>query len=689
MKIKSVYMKLMVPTLCALILGSLLTSIVGYRVAASLIHEAIDGDGERSAQSLREFTDLVLSKAQIDLFSLSAAPSLQNLLQDEGSPLEFERYMGELVKRFGMYNSIIILNTDGIIVASTSGSTGGNRADREYFLASMAGQNFISQVEVSRQTGALSLFISIPVISRTGSIAGVAMISIKLEEVNDLHVNPVELLGNHGYAMIANGAGTIVGHRNPDLIGQTISDDFLSLLLASGASSVFQADIEGVSSMVFAQRSRYTDWYSIVICPIKDFYTGTNHLLQVNVILSILVIVILGIALSLVILGMIKPIVKVTNTLKDISHGEGDLTNVIPEKGNDEISRMSRYFNKTTQKIRDMIITVIGEAKALSKNGSNLADDMTQTKAAMNDIYENIVNIKSRIINQSASVTQTNSTMEQITGNIHKLNEHVEKQTESVSNSSSAIEQMLANVLSVTETLVKNSENVDQLTGASEIGRNGLLNVVSDIREIAKESEGLLEINSVMENIASQTNLLSMNAAIEAAHAGEAGKGFAVVAGEIRKLAENSSKQSKMISSVLKRIKASIDKITASTDNVLKNFEDIDSSVKTVAEQEESIRHAMEEQSHGNKQILEAISNVNETTHMVKAVTQEMLKGAEEVIDEAGNLERVTVEITGGVNEMSTGAEQINTAMNHVNNLSLKNQGYIETLMAEVSRFKV
>jgi len=679
----------MVPTLCALILGSLLTSIVGYRVAASLIHEAIDGDGERSAQSLREFTDLVLSKAQIDLFSLSAAPSLQNLLQDEGSPLEFERYMGELVKRFGMYNSIIILNTDGIIVASTSGSTGGNRADREYFLASMAGQNFISQVEVSRQTGALSLFISIPVISRTGSIAGVAMISIKLEEVNDLHVNPVELLGNHGYAMIANGAGTIVGHRNPDLIGQTISDDFLSLLLASGASSVFQADIEGVSSMVFAQRSRYTDWYSIVICPIKDFYTGTNHLLQVNVILSILVIVILGIALSLVILGMIKPIVKVTNTLKDISHGEGDLTNVIPEKGNDEISRMSRYFNKTTQKIRDMIITVIGEAKALSKNGSNLADDMTQTKAAMNDIYENIVNIKSRIINQSASVTQTNSTMEQITGNIHKLNEHVEKQTESVSNSSSAIEQMLANVLSVTETLVKNSENVDQLTGASEIGRNGLLNVVSDIREIAKESEGLLEINSVMENIASQTNLLSMNAAIEAAHAGEAGKGFAVVAGEIRKLAENSSKQSKMISSVLKRIKASIDKITASTDNVLKNFEDIDSSVKTVAEQEESIRHAMEEQSHGNKQILEAISNVNETTHMVKAVTQEMLKGAEEVIDEAGNLERVTVEITGGVNEMSTGAEQINTAMNHVNNLSLKNQGYIETLMAEVSRFKV
>ena len=686
---KSVYLKLMLPTLIAIILGGLIIGFAGYRTASDIIVEAIEGDGERSANSLREFADLVLSKAQIDLFSIAASPSLQTLLTEEGSPVEFEHYMRELVKQFGIYNSIIVLNSQGTIIASTSGSTGGARADRAYFRTSIAGQPFISQVEVSRQTGALSLFVSIPVRDRAGRIFGVAMASIKVEALNEMYVVPVSLLGDRGYAMIVNGAGTVIGHRNSELLGSSVTEELLKQLVSVQDSATFNADLDGEDSMFFVQKSRFTDWFSIVVCPIDDFYTATTRLLQINLISVILVIVILGLAISIIILRMTKPIINVANTLKNISQGEGDLTGVIPETGHDEISRMSHYFNETTKKIRGMIVNIMGETHALSETGDDLADDMTQTKSAMNDIYTNIVGIKSRMINQSASVTETNATMEQITDNINKLNEHVEKQASSVSRSSSAIQQMLTNVQLVTQTLVKNSENVGELTGASEIGRAGLLTVVSDIREIAKESEGLLEINAVMENIASQTNLLSMNAAIEAAHAGEAGRGFAVVAGEIRKLAENSSAQSKMIGNVLKKIKSSIDKITSSTDNVLRNFEAIDSKVKTVAEQEENIRHTMEDQNEGNKQILEAMGNVNETTQMVKTFAQEMLVGAKEVINEAGSLEKVTEEITNGVNEMSTGAEQINTAMGRVNELSLRNRGYIKTLMAEVSRFKV
>jgi methyl-accepting chemotaxis protein len=192
-----------------------------------------------------------------------------------------------------------------------------------------------------------------------------------------------------------------------------------------------------------------------------------------------------------------------------------------------------------------------------------------------------------------------------------------------------------------------------------------------------------------MENIASQTNLLSMNAAIEAAHAGEAGKGFAVVADEIRKLAESSSEQSKTISAVLKKIKTSIDKITASTDSVLNKFEAIDGGVKTVSEQEENIRNAMEEQGQGSQQILESIGQLNEVTQMVRNGSGEMLEGSRQIITEGKHLEMATEEITNGMNEMASGADQINVAVNEVNNLSGRNKENIDILVREVSRFKV
>ncbi|MCL2608584.1 MAG: methyl-accepting chemotaxis protein, partial [Treponema sp.] len=478
---KSVYLKLMLPTLGALILGGLVIGFVGYRSASNIIVEAIDGDGARSARSLQEFVDLVLSKAQIDLFSIAATPSLHVLLEEEGSSADFERYMRELVGQFGIYNSIIVLNARGIIVASTSGSAGGDRADRDYFRASAAGRPFISQVEVSRQTGALSLFVSIPILNRSGEVFGVAMTSIKVEALNETYVVPVSLLGERGHAMIVNGAGTVIGHRDTELLGSSVPEELLLRLASVQEAAGFQAEIDGRNSMFFVHRSRYTDWYSIVVCPVDDFYTATTGLLKTNLVLGIAVIVILGIAISFVILRMTRPISNVANTLKDISQGEGDLTGIIPERGNDEIARMSHYFNETTKKIREMIVSIMGEARALSETGSDLADDMTQTKSAMNDIYANIVGIRTRMINQSASVAETNAAMEQITGNIGKLNDYVETQASSVSLSSAAIQRMLGKVELVTRTLVKNGENVEELTGASEIGRAGLLNVVSDI----------------------------------------------------------------------------------------------------------------------------------------------------------------------------------------------------------------
>jgi len=415
---------------------------------------------------------------------------------------------------------------------------------------------------------------------------------------------------------------------------------------------------------------------------------------KLKYILTIIIGVIIGIILFilvplciLIMRSITKPVKDIAVILKDIS--EGDLTKVIPETGKDEITSLSQYFNLTLGKLKKLLSIIKQQTNTLSEIGNVLASNMTETATAVNVIDKSIQSINGKVINQSASVTETNATMEQITQNINKLSGDIDRQSSSVDKSSSAIEEMLANINSVTNTLIKNTENVQTLMGTSELGKKDLQGVAEDIKTISRESESLLEINSVMENIASQTNLLSMNAAIEAAHAGEAGKGFAVVAGEIRKLAENSSAQSKTTSEALKKIKSLIDKIVQSTEEVLNKFGAIDGAIQTVAEQEENIRNAMEEQSQGSKQILESIGQLSEITRHVKDGSLEMLEGSNEIIKEGKNLETATGEIKGSMSQMAGNANAISSTVNKVNELSDKNHEGIITLMNEVMRFKV
>jgi methyl-accepting chemotaxis protein len=384
-----------------------------------------------------------------------------------------------------------------------------------------------------------------------------------------------------------------------------------------------------------------------------------------------------------------KPIDGAVAMLKDISEGEGDLTRRLDAAGQDELGQMSRYFNETLTKIAGLVTTIKSEAANLSTIGNGLSGNMHETAGAVQQINLSIQTIKERVINQSASVTETSATMEQVTNNIQKLNTHVGKQTEQVTQSSAAIEQMIANIRSVASTLEHNAQSVLELSDASEVGRRGLAEMTADIQEIAKESAGLMEINAVMQTIASQTNLLSMNAAIEAAHAGDAGKGFAVVADEIRKLAESSQTQSKTISAVLKKIKTSIDTISRSVENVMQKFDAIETNVQTVSSQTTNIKAAMEEQSSGSKQILDSISLLNEITSQVRNGSMEMLDGSKQVIRESKNLETVTVEITGGMNDMAVGAERINHDVGEVNGITDQNKQSIDVLVKAVSKFKV
>ncbi|MDR0303009.1 MAG: methyl-accepting chemotaxis protein [Treponema sp.] len=544
--------------------------------------------------------------------------------------------------------------------------------------------------------------ICVPIRS-DGKVAGVVGFDISLATIQDI----AQSKKPYPDAITAafSSEGVIASHFNQERIGKNMREtegdtagpylnDFASAVKDGKPYSFFNyieqanSDME-IFTIPIIIENMANPWSFAVGIVRKTVLAPVYEMFTMSIVIGVIVLALVVAAALFLSRSISKPIIMVADTLRDISEGEGDLTRNITVSSKDEIGSLAAYFNKTLEKIKNLVMIIKKEAAGLSSIGNELASNMTETSAAVNQITANIQSIKGRIMNQSAGVSETHATMEQVVTNINKLNGYVANQSGNVSQASSAIEQMVANINSVTTTLISNADNVKNLREASEVGRAGLQKVASDIQEIAHESEGLMEINGVMENIASQTNLLSMNAAIEAAHAGEAGKGFAVVADEIRKLAESSGEQSKIIGNVLKKIKGSIDKIMKSTENVLTRFEAIDSSVKTVAQQEDNIRSAMEEQGEGSKQILKSAGDLTEITQQVKSGSDEMLEGAEEVIQESNNLEKVTQEITSGISEMASGADQINIAVHHVNEISSKNREGIDTLMREVSRFKV
>ena len=553
--------------------------------------------------------------------------------------------------------------------------------------------------------------IQFPIKSQAGTVVGVVGINwvSTMQAIVDELVE--EVYEGQGFGAVYTNSGTIIAHYVKDRVKDNIAtNEGENALLGDQQNRVFQSIKNGGENGHAVDMVRYspatgqnlyliyqpivfdyidTPWCLLLGIPMGEINKPVREMAFFMIAIAAAILAVSAVITFFTARTVVKPILSVAMTLKDIAEGDGDLTRRIDNITKDEVGDLSLYFNKTLDKIKNLVVTIKDEAVELSGIGQDLSSNMTETAAAINEITANIQSIKGRVINQSESVSQTSTTMEHLTSNIKKVDGFVESQTTHVSQGSAAIEQMVANIRSVTDTLVKNSGNVKELREASEIGRAGLQDVAMDIKEIAHESEGLLQINTVMKDIASQTNLLSMNAAIEAAHAGETGKGFAVVAEEIRKLAESSSEQSKTTGNVLKKIKEAIDKISKSTETVLAKFEAIDSSVRTVSEQEENIRSAMEEQGQGSKQVLSGVGEVNDITARVKGGSNEMLEGASQVIRESENLEKMTHEITSGMNEMASGADQINVAVHHVNEISGRNRDGIATLMREVSRFKV
>ena len=573
--------------------------------------------------------------------------------------------------------------------------------DRTWFKTALGGGKFVMEPNISRATNKLINTYAAPIYGDNHNVIGVLAVATNAswlsEQIKDI------VVGQTGYCYIIGLTGTAVAHKTQDLvekrsnpIGLAKTDksysslaNFIETALKSDKSTIGKYEYKGTPNIASYAKMKTTGWTVIINAPVGEFMGTVNALGASMLAIGGIILVLAVVVVYMVAQTMIKPIQTTVSALKNIAQGEGDLTVRLPIHGNDEITDLSEYFNRTIEKIGTSMRMVGENTKVMENIGENLSSDMSETASAINEISANIDGVKQQALTQAASVTETAGTIEEIIRTIENLNGSIEIQSDSVSQSSAAVEEMVANIASITNSLEKSDNMVKTLAAATSEGKSTLLTSNTVTQKIADESGGLIEASSVIQNIASQTNLLAMNAAIEAAHAGEAGKGFAVVADEIRKLAEESSAQGKTITDTLKKLSDDIKGLSDSSKIVEEKFNAIFQLSENVRGMSAELTAAMREQENGSREVLAAIKNISSVTVEVKSGSEEMLVGGKGVANEMRKLDQLTAVIKDSMNEMAAGVQQINRAVQEVNDLARKNKDSIEGMAEEVGKFKV
>ncbi|WP_288568226.1 cache domain-containing protein [uncultured Treponema sp.] len=383
-----------------------------------------------------------------------------------------------------------------------------------------------------------------------------------------------------------------------------------------------------------------------------------------------------------------KPIEETARILEKMAAGNLTLR-LSAEKGKNEISKMRRSINAFTESINKMVAVSKQNIISLSKVAENLNENSSGISSEIKQISDNSLELADQAKMQLDTVSLTVSTMGKMNSITNQLSAQIHDQNNDLSQSSAAVEEMISNIKSITENIDKFGNSFNKLSLDSEDGKNKIENVINLIESVSAESKKLLDTNKVIESVAQQTNLLAMNAAIEAAHAGEAGKGFAVVAEEIRKLSESTTEQSHYIKQTLSSVIENINEVTDAASSAGLTFGEIVNQISSDDSLITEIRSSMEEQSIGSKQIVDALGNIKETTHTIIENSKQMNSGIENVVAQVKELENAAKNLSSKTDEIKKSTQIINSNANKLIGMASENKKFAKELSDQTEKYIV
>ena len=691
---------------------------IGWIAIKSAKHSLEEEMTKALVQSVHAAADTIKAKNDREFKMIETLASLPNIRNPKVDLLEKTHTIYEAMYNNKDYIDVCILDTDGFAWIN-NGVKKIPFTERKYFQIPYAtGEKFVSDPFINKVTNAPAIFYSVPVFDENKNVINVIFCVIDGLQMSELTVNHkagknrsaflITLQDGENQAFSElHSEGTIIAAEKylvPDIKMEemylesvfanakaTQNEKFINEMLrvSKEDSGVMKYTLFGESYVLAFEKIPDTKWVAMNMIPYSDFEDGMNKVRNMIIVCVLILTLISVFIISFVIASAMKPLTVVKSAINEIATGHADLTKRISFESEDEIGSVVQSFNQFEEKLQNIVSDIKDSKDNLTKVGQIMKENASVTTSSISSLFTNIENMESQISTQGESVNLTANSVNGISENINSLESMIENQVAGVSQASSAIEQMMGNISSVDKSVDAMANSFGELFDTTNVGIKKQELVSQKIKDIEKQSENLQSANTVIATIAGQTNLLAINAAIEAAHAGESGKGFSVVADEIKKLSESSTQESNKINDQLREITNSITSVVQASIESMEAFSKVSTLINSTNDMVMSIKRAMNEQNSGSKQIFDSLYTMNNNTSLVREASRKMSEENQSVLAEIKNLQEVTASMQSCMSLITDGTSKINESGDELNAVTPKLIASIDEISNQIDQFKV